>query len=218
VRRTRRIGLCLLATVAGCAVAAGSASAALPEFVPGAGPSFSVKSGKMVLKTVGKQQINCLADTGSGTLVGPKTVTISIVFSSCEHLKVPCNTVGMAPGEIALAADGTLGYLVNPEVKEVGLDLATPTGAPLMEFQCGAALRGFVDGSVIGKITPVNKVVPAAMHFTLKFAQVAGKQTFNHLFGEPIDVPFTSFGGPAEESGLGSVDALKFTAALMIAA
>ena len=218
MRPTSSIGSCAVAAVACCALAAGPASAALPEFIPGAGVHFVAKSGKTILETVSKNKLTCHADNGEGEIVAPKTLTVKLVLTGCQNKKVPCNTVGRGAGEVVLSADGTLGYVVNPEVKEVGLDLATPTGAPLMEFVCGPALRGFVSGSVIGKITPVNTFVKPPKHFTLLFKQAGGHEAITHLFGEPVDVPFTSFGGPSEESGLASKDMLGFAAPVDIAA
>jgi hypothetical protein len=168
--------------------------------------------------TVTKKRLTCLADTGSGEIVGPKTVTIVLVFTGCQDKKVPCNSPGKGAGEVVLNAIGTLGYIVNPEIKEVGLDLSSPTGAPLIEFQCGPAIRGIVTGSVIGQITPVNKFVKPPMRFLVKFKQLGGKQTITHLFGEPIDVPFTSFGGPPEESGLASTESIGFAVPVQIVA
>jgi hypothetical protein len=218
MRRGRSIGLCMAAALAGCAVAAGSASAALPEFVPGAAVPFTTKSGKTVLMTVGKAKLTCLADTGNGEIVGPKTATVKLIFTGCETKTIPCNTPALGAGEVALTATGTLGYTVNPEVKEVGLDLSNPTGGPMMEFQCGAALRGIVVGSVIGRLTPVNKFVKPPGHFLLVFKQAGGKQAITHLFGEPIDVPMTSFGGPFEESGLASAESISFPIPVKVAA
>ena len=81
----------------------------------------------------------------------------------------------------------TLGY-INRVTKEVGVDLSSPTGAPITTFICGN-ITGSVIGSVIGLITPTNKVLNPPKHFTLKFTQKKGKQTITNLAGEPIDVP-----------------------------
>lgn len=86
-----------------------------------------------------------------------------------------------------------------------------------MEFVCGP-LKVVVDGSVIGKATPVNKLIKPPGHFTLKFAQSAGKQKPTHFESGPIDVLSTSFGGPFLESGLASTDTITFLAPMMIAA
>ena len=110
----------------------------------------------------------------------------------------------------------TLGYINEPK-KEVGVDLSTATGGPLMEFMCGP-LKTVVDGSVIGKITPVNKLVKPPAHYTLRFAQSAGKQKPTKFESGPTDVLSTSFGGPFAESGLSSTDSISFAVPTMIAA
>jgi hypothetical protein len=73
-----------------------------------------------------------------------------------------------------------------------------PTGAPIAEYVCGPALHGVVDGSVIGKLTPVNVLLAPPKAFALKFVQKKGKQAITHLFGEPLDILATAFGGPSE--------------------
>ena len=144
---------------------------------------------------------------------------MKITFSGCEFvtLGLVCNSVGVPPGEIVTAPlVVTLGYINGPK-KEAGIDLSTATGGPLMEFVC-AGLRVLVDGSVIGKVTPVNKVVTPPAHFSVRFTQTAGKQKPPKFEGEPPDVLSTSFGGPFAESGLSSPEEVSFPIPWMIAA
>jgi hypothetical protein len=202
------------------ATATASASAALPEFVGPFPVAFTAKSGVTKLETVKGAVITCLTDKGAGEVTGPKTGSVTITLTGCEFvtLGLPCNTVGVPPGEIVtVPLVMTLGY-INTEKKEAGVDLSTATGGPLMEFVCGP-LPAVVVGSVIGKITPVNKLVKPPAKFTLKFTQAAGKQKPTHFEGGPIDVLTTSFGGgPFSESGLASTDTLAFPVPMMIAA
>lgn len=214
----RRLGLCCIAVLAVCATTTASASAALPEFVPSPMP-FTAKSGAVSLETVSKAKISCTSDTATGEVTGPKAGTATIKLSGCElvTLGLTCNTVGAPPGEITtVSLLMALGYISAPK-KEVGLDLSTATGGPLMEFVCGP-LKVLVEGSVIGKVTPVNKLIKPPAHFTLKFAQSAGKQKPTHFESGPVDVLSTSFGGPFLESGLVSTDTVTFLAPMMIAA
>jgi len=214
----RTLGLSMITTIAVCAGVAASASAALPEFVPSPAP-FTVKSGATTMETTSKAKIVCAADTGVGEVMGPKTGTAQLVLTGCEFvtLSLPCMSVGRPPGEVVTASLlMTLGYINTPK-KEVGIDLSTATGGPLMEFVCGA-LRVLVSGSVIGKITPVNKLVAPPGHFILKFTQAAGKQKPPKFELGPIDVPSMSFGGPFIESGLTSTETVAFPIGMMIAA
>ena len=76
-----------------------------------------------------------------------------------------------------------------------------------------------VTGSVIEKITPVNKLVKPPAGFNLKFTQAKGKQKPPKFELGPVDVLETSInGGPIEESGLMSTDLLTFAAPLEIKA
>jgi hypothetical protein len=208
-----------LTVVALSATATATASAALPEFVGPIPVPFTAKSGVTTLETVKKAQIRCASDTAAGEVTGPKTGSTTITLSGCEFVTIgfPCNTPGLPPGEIVTTTlIMTLGYINEPK-HEAGVDLATATGGPLIEATCGP-LRMIVDGSVIGKITPVNKVIAPPGHFTLRFSQALGKQKPTHFEGGPIDVLSTSFGGPFAESGLSSSDSISFPAPYMVAA
>ncbi len=217
--RVRIVGLCVSAMLVVSVAAAASAVAAPPEFVGPTPVPFTATSGATTLETVTKAKITCASDVGSGEVSGPKTGTVKITFTGCElvTLGLPCNTPGVPPGEIVTTSLlMTLGYINGPK-KEAGVDLSTATGGPLMEFMCGG-VRVLVTGSVIGKITPVNKLVKPPAKFTLKFTQAAGKQKPTNFEGGPVDVLSTSFGGPFIESGLASTDAIKFPVPMMIVA
>jgi hypothetical protein len=217
--RVRTLGFCCIAMLALGAGVTASASAALPEFTGPFPTPFTSKSGVTTLETVKKAVITCKADKGSGEVTGPKTGNMRITFTGCEFVTigVVCNSTGVPPGEIVTAPlVMTLGYINGPK-KEVGIDLSTATGGPLMEFSCGG-LRVLVDGSVIGKITPVNKVVAPPSHFALRFTQAGGKQKPTKFEAGPTDVLSTSFGGPFAESGLSSPEEVAFAVPTMIAA
>ena len=217
--RLRTLGLCGLAVLALSATATATASAALPEFVGPIPVPCTAKSGVTTLETVKKATIRCTSDTAAGEVTGPKAGSIRITLSGCEFVTIGllCNTAGVPPGEIVTAPlIMALGYISGPK-HEAGVDLSTATGGPLIEATC-AGLRVTVTGSVIGKITPVNKVVAPPARFTLRFSQAAGKQKPTHFEGAPIDVLGTSFGGPFAESGLSSTDSISFPIPYMVAA
>jgi hypothetical protein len=221
--RTRTIGACVAAAVAACAVGAGSAAAAPPEFSPPYPNPFTSTSKATVLETVGKKRLTCKADTNKGEITGPSTALVKISFTGCTSPAapgVPCQSPNGAPGEIVTEQLlGMPGYIRLEPTKEVGVDLSNPTGGPMFAFFCGAAVSGEVRGSVIGKITPINKLIKPGSHAVLKFAQKAGHQIPMMFLGGPIDVPLTKFGaGPLEESGLSSIDILTFAAPVTIIA
>jgi hypothetical protein len=215
--RIRTVALCLGATVAASAFGASSA-AALPEFTGPFPKAFTSTSKTSVLETVGKTKVKCLADTNVGEITAPMNGHVTIRFTGCETKGFPCTSPGAAAGEIVtFPLIATLGY-VNRETKEVGLDLANPAGAFVAEFQCVNILAA-VKGSVIGKITPVNKLVKPPSRFAVKFAQKGGKQAIVKFAGGPLDILETSLnGGPFEPSGLASNDMLSFGAPVEIKA
>jgi len=215
MKRMRTLGPFLVAVFATSAV---SASAALPEFTPPFPKPFTSKT-KMTL-IVGKTKVKCAAGTNKGQITGPQTGTVTIALTGCEALGFSCVSPGAGgSGEILTSVlSGTLGY-INRATKEVGFDLSSPpTGAPFTTFTCGN-LTATVQGSVIGKMTAVNKKIKPPMHFSLRFLESKGKQQITHLDGGPIDVLATSLGGgPFQESALVAPDAITFAEVVEIKA
>jgi hypothetical protein len=212
ITRLRILGICLGATFA-LGVTATSASA-LPEFGPPTG-KFTVKSKTTKFETASKVKITCLADTGSGEITGPTTASMTVRFTSCTSsaiVGVMCQSPGLAPGEITtFPLFGKLGYISREPELEVGLDLANPAAGIFTEFMCGAALER-LSGSVIGKITPINK---PTKKLTLKFVQKKGIQKPLNLLGEPPD--FLMNGNP-EPVGLASSEGMTFAAPVVVIA
>jgi hypothetical protein len=217
VRQLRRLSSCLVLVGVLGAIAVSQASAALPEFVGPAPVPFTSKLKASTLETVGGLKVTCTAGADTGEVTGPKTLTIAIVFTGCQLNGLPCSSLRSAGVIETSTLSGTLGYIKKAK-KQVGVDLLSPAGGPFMTFTCGEDLQVAVFGSVIGKVTPVNKLVlPPKKHFTLKFAQKLGKQKPIQLEGGPVDVLETSvLGGPAEESGLAATDFLYFPVPLEV--
>lgn len=218
MNRIRTTGLCLVATLAIGGVMAGSASAALPEFSPPFSKTFTSTSKGNLLETVGGAKTVCPGDTATGEITGPQNGQIKITFTGCKLKKIPCNTPGVAPGTIITPLLIMKINYINKANKEVGIDLIEPLGSPVMQYACGSATRAVVIGSVIGRITPINKIVTPPKPFILRFAQAAGAQKVTNLEGGPIDVLETSFGGPFEGTGLASVERMKFGAPVKLIA
>jgi hypothetical protein len=215
--RIRVVGLCLFAAFAIAAVASASASAALPEFGGPFPKPFTSKSKKSTFETVKGTKVTCTVDTNAGEITGPKTGTVTVRFTGCRSSGLPCQSKGAAPEEIVTnVLSMTLGYISKAK-KEVGIDLSSPTGAPLVEFEC-AGFPVQIRGSVIGRITPVNKKVTPPKPFLLKFAQTGGKQKITKFEAGPISVLEGSFGGPFEEVGFASTDELTFAEVVEIKA
>ena len=223
MKRIRLAGLCLVAIFAASAATAASASA-LPEWsAPFPKPLIS-SSGLSMLETKGGMLVECVADTNEGAVTGPNSASVKVRFRGCELVlatgKIPCMTPGAGPEEIVtFPLVGTLGYITHTPTKTVvGLDLSDPAVGVIAEFVCGEA-KVKVVGSVIGKISPINKPVkPPKGHFTLKFAQKKGKQKPTNFEAEPEDTLSASFGGPFEPAGLSSTDQVSFLEPVVIIA
>lgn len=216
MRRIRIAGLCLVATVALSAAAAAQASAELPEFSGPYPKAFTSTGKRSILQTAGDVKVRCKADATAGEITGGRAGSINVTFTGCEAAGSPCTSPEAAEGEISTSGLSLeLGYL-NKAAKEVGVDLAAVAPAPFAVFSCGS-LEATVTGSVIGRINPVNKVKRPPSRFTLRFSQSGGRQKAIKLEGEPQDVLEASLaGGPYEQSGLTSTDAVRFAESIEI--
>jgi len=200
-------------------VGVSAATAAPPEFTPPFPNPFTSTSKAMTLQTVGGFKVKCKADTDKGEVTGPVTALVRITFTGCTSGAARCQGPNGLPGEITTEQLlGTLGY-VTRQPKVVGLDLSNPTGGPMVVFFCGEDVRVSVFGSLIGRLTPLNKTLAPGELMHLAFAQKEGHQAIRMLLGGPVDVPMTSvLGGPLQESGVASSDLLKFAAPIRIIA
>jgi hypothetical protein len=211
--RFRIVGLCLMTAIGISATVSASASAALPEFSGPFPKSVTSKSGIAIIETVGGARASCQAGTNTGEITGPKTGTATLKLTGCVVLSFKCTSPGAAEGEIVSnPLSITLGY-INKAKLEVGVSLESATGGPFAEFKCGP-VNVTETGSLIGKITPVNKIVKAGKPLKLKFAQRKGKQKPNKFEGGPIDVLMASVdGAPPEEAGVSTKVELTLTEA-----
>jgi hypothetical protein len=219
MKHTKFLGVLAAVLIAGSALSVSAAAAAPPEFTPPFPNPFTSTSKAMTLHTVGGFTVKCKADTDKGEVTGPATALLRITFTGCTSGAAHCQGPNGLPGEIKTEQLlGTLGY-VTRQPKVVGLDLSSPTGGPMIFFFCGEDVRAEVSGSLIGRLTPINKTLAPGELMHLTFAQKEGHQTIRMLLGGPLDVPMTSvLGGPLQETGLASGDLLKFAAAIRVIA
>jgi hypothetical protein len=222
MRRAPAIGAGTIISMALFAATASSALAALPEFsAPFPNPFKSTSKTLLIESTPAKVKVKCTADTNTGAVTGPATAEVTFRFTNCTSTAVAgvlCNSPNGAPGEIVTEKlIGQLGYVTRAP-KVVGLDLQNPTGGPLAVILCGGLVIE-LRGSVIGRVAPLNKKVTPPATVKLAFSQKAGQQAIRMLEGGPVDVPLMSTGGgPLEEAGLASADALTFAAPITIKA
>jgi len=205
MKRIRIIGLALVAVFAISAIASATASAAKPEFVfAGIKKGLKAKSGSATLETASKEKVTCTSSSNGGEIEGgngsKKVTGIIVKFKGCKSSGFACSTSGAASEEIITnSLSGELGYIKAAE-KTVGLDLLPTGGGEFVEFNCaGGIVKVKVKGSVIGQITPVNKKVTTAEHFTLTFTQSGGKQGIEKFETGVKDTLETSKNGGAFE-------------------
>jgi len=216
ITRTRAASV-LAAVGAAVAVGAGPASAALPELAAPPGMPFAAVSKAAVLQTASKVKIKCTADSAKGEVLGPKMLTVTLVLTGCTSSAVPgvlCNSPNGVPGEVAtFPLIGQIGYIKSEPPAEVGLDLSDPAAGLITTVICGPSVDN-ITGSVIGRVTPLNK---ATKKLVVKFSQKAGIQNPTHLMGGPLDVLESSFGGPPIPTGLAGSEPLVFPAPVALA-
>jgi hypothetical protein len=182
------------------------------------GKTFTSTISPSLLETVTGTKVTCKSGTDSGEIQGPQNGTMKMIFTGCKMKKVPCNTPGTGAGVIATNPLIMKINYISKAKKWVGIDLLEPAGGPFLTYGCGSVLRGVVVGSVIGRITPVNKPVKAPATFALKFSQALGVQNPTKLELQPVDVLETTFGGPFEGTGLSATDQLLFGATVTLIA
>jgi alpha-tubulin suppressor-like RCC1 family protein len=166
------------------------------EWLPGVTkPGFTGSGGVSTFESTAKAKLTCAGESASGEYAEPKQVTNLVVrFTGCESSSFPgskCSTSGASEGEIVTTAlEGSFGR-ESTENEKVGLDLFPTEGGLLFSASC-AANSIQMRGSVIGLVTPINKM---SSTFTIKFKASKGKQAPEHLAGESNDVLEMSIGG-----------------------
>jgi hypothetical protein len=219
MRRVGIFGTCISTAWAIGAIVAGGALASPPEFSAPFPDSFTSGSHAMTFETVSKFTVSCVAGTNNGEVTGPATAVVTMTFTGCVGEGGVGSCQNHSTGEIVTERlAGTLGYL-NRKHTAVGLDLSNPTGGAIMRFFCGEDLSVEVIDSVIGRITPINTLVAAGGHVTLKLAQKEGHQAIKRLLGGARDAPMAKvLFGSLEEAGISTTDVLAFGAPIEIVA
>jgi alpha-tubulin suppressor-like RCC1 family protein len=178
-------------------------------------PAFSGSGLETTLTTVGHPTIKCLATNLSGEWSGPKTASVNVEFQGCTTpTGAQCQTVTNPQNKSEIKLSGVVGELgfiryeeVEGRVTEVvGLDLKPqPPMTSFATYECtGSSEAGHIEGSVIGKITPLNKMTSESK--LLYYATKSGEQRPEAFQASPTDTLTTSFtsGVPEESKGSGA--------------
>jgi len=207
MKRITIMGLCLVAMFATSAVVTASASAALPEFTGyckvvkkvikcGLFPIPFTSSEKTTTFETADESVTgkvvCKAAKDKGQITGPKTDTEEMTFTGCKLGKLTCTQKGIASIK-TVPLESEIGY-INSAAKEVGDDLKPAGGGTiLVEFECGET-KIWVEGSIIGRITPINVAPQKLFHVTFTSVGASpGHQNPSSFEGGPNDTPFCSF-------------------------
>jgi hypothetical protein len=175
----------LVAALALGVVASASASAALPEFVPGTGESFpsvveySYAGAHVEYRLLSGNAMECKGVTAKGSVTGAKALSLTVELSDCTtgSGRTKCKTSGAAEGHVIQPVTGTLVYL-SKATKQVAVDLK-----PTVETEILCSTIEIINkGSVPAPITPVNT---KASTFDLKIsASEKNKQEYTHYENE----------------------------------
>jgi len=216
MKQVKLVAVLAVALTALFALGASAASAALPEFLPvGTKATFTSKSGKGTLETVGGKKITCEDDTNSGKITGAKTIEVTINFLGCKAEGFAANTKGDAEGHILVTCTGQLGYLSKAS-KDVGLGLKCGEIHIEVFGDLILILVRFKNLGIIGLVTPLNSSKTGP--FVLSLKQTKGVQEFTKFEGEATSSFAESAlnSGAFEQAGEETSDEITFSEAVSI--
>jgi hypothetical protein len=170
---------------------------------PGPKPGFTLKTHNVKFKSPG-DTITCFSGTGKGTYTGAKTIKVTeLLLIECEQsakagAEAFCqNEIGSTNGHILFKElEGEVGFISHPKKLRIGLDLKPLSGSALAAFECGGAnllsekslgtgIKRELQGSVIGRILPIDKM---EMKSTATYEPAkTGGQSFTKFEGRPSD-------------------------------
>jgi hypothetical protein len=132
----------------------------------------TLSGGKTQFETAAGEIIQCEKNAGSGNMVGNKQAKkFFLTFRKCTLKGKECTTAGKAAGEIETSELKGEVIWINKAKTVSGLELE-PVAQPFATFGC-EGLNVKIKGEIIGKVTPVNVLVPS---FTIAWKKVVGKK------------------------------------------
>jgi hypothetical protein len=150
----------LVAVLALGVVASASASAALPEFVPGEG-GFPIMLKGSVTGPASNFNIatgnvfgECHGYNINGEITGAKIGTLTIETKECAERSRHYHTQGAGEGDLVMPYTASLVY-INKATKEVGLLLKLPAPEVIVRGN-EKTLELAIRGSILVPLTPVN--------------------------------------------------------------
>jgi hypothetical protein len=213
----RNLCLCLLAVLAASAVGATSAGAECigcrTQMSSSEVGPFAISGGPYELSEGKVKVLHCEQTQGSSTFAdGSGFNGITLTGTGCASGMTPCNSAGKATGEVSFSTfTRTIGY-INGKAGIVGVeDLPNNSEDVIAQFTCGAN-QLLLKGGVVGTITPPSVLVASPNHFTVTFAQSAGKQAVKNLEGQGmLSLTLSENGGEAKAAALASTESMTPT-------
>jgi len=175
--------------------------------------TFSGSGLETILTTVSHPTVKCLAANLAGEWTGAKTATVTIEFQACtsatgQQCTSPTNPQNKTEIK-TMPLEAELGFIRHEEVEGklivlVGLDLKpTPPLTSLAAYECeGSGETGHIEGSVIGKIKPFDKMTTESNLVYL--ATKAGEQKPESFQESAKDTLTTTFTSGVETLGSGA--------------
>jgi hypothetical protein len=196
----------ILAVLAVSAIASATATAAAPEFLPGAaGTQFTGKSGAGTLSSP-SGSIECTGDTTTGELTGAtkKQGLVSIDFTGCKAFGlINAHSLGDSGSTILAHAELELCFIKSTSPLEVGvLTLVLP-----LHIEVGTELLE-VTGDAVGKITPLNTSTKV---YSIAYKETNTKQEPAGCEGQTESLKTSKNEGTAVNSGEQTTEETTFT-------
>jgi hypothetical protein len=172
MRQVRLLATLIFAVFAVSAVASATASAALPEFSPGAaGTTLKGTGGKGKLEIKGEPPVSCEKTEATGELIGTtkKEAKATVTFKECTAFTFfGAESLGNKNKEIVTKVHLKLCYIKKGTPLEVGI--LTKLDEPVHIEVAGKLLS--VTGDQVGLITPLKT---KTTKYTITYTQAAGQ-------------------------------------------
>ena len=226
----RTILVALVGALVLCAVASASASASMPEFVPGEGAKFPIaftgkESHNAFWEGSGGGWFDCGSITTKGELTGAKTASLTLEWTGCSEGSsgLKFYTKGEPAGTVVIPGSGTLVYM-SKAAKEVGLLFTLKEAVKVYgNGNQEGSVYFRLSGSVLIPLAPINTKL-TKLDLPFEGGKSPGEPKYSKYENEKGEAERASFviksvGGGEGEGNLqiGGADAVTAGSALTIA-
>jgi hypothetical protein len=208
--KSRTIFAALVAVFTLGAVASASASAALPEFVPGTGAKFPIAFQDAAgARSSGFSSYSdgiaprCEGSQVKGEITAAKVASVTLELTGCHYATAEFWSEGQKQGTIVLPGKGTLVYIDKAEKKVGILDELKTT-----HLETEEGFEAEIKGKLVIPITPLNTSTTKfalPIHSSSKNADIQEYRSYENEKGEVVTGAYPRYawnGGPAYEAAL----------------